>query len=598
MPSFDVQVILRGDHHQLGEAIATLAMPQAAMSHAAMDRHQLATQIYRQLIAHPQLDTQLLPLFAALEAGLTTQIAQDDCFYSDANHPLRRTLNAILPAASHWYGHNAKPSQQFYERLNNLLSALKVHWENNTASENTISDFCQWLASEDKRAALLESRLCETELGTQKLTIAQTRVVTLINNHLAQRPLPLELHSSIALSLTSELQYWAFNTPAAELKELPLWTHWLRILPSLGQVFSQEHAPVNDQQLYSQIPALLTELERSLAQATNNSQAYQQLVDQLSQCLMMAIQKQPQPTALFIALPLPNSQTGANTKVPLALLQATESVKQGDWILMRGEDNNAIRCKLAFKNPAIDQLLFVDHTGRKVMSKTNKDFALCLSTGLAQPLRLTSLSTIIEQQLTLLITQANQCVKAQLLKQKQKAEALVRAFMAEQALLKEAVEQERTAELARLQAEQNARQAAADKALAEARLLAAAQQRRAAAQAAEQQRINLEQKAAQAAETAQRANSAAAIADTLQVGAWLEMNNTAAGTSLRAKLSVIIGATGKYIFADQVGRKIAEYTREQLVQHFMSGQLKIVRNGDNFEEQLAKVIRGLRRDVN
>lgn len=604
MPSFDVQAILRGDGNQLGDALATLANTPAA-SDKTIDtrtpdelRQELATQVYRQLIARPQLDLQLLPLFAAVETALVAQIAQDDRFYSDINHPLRRTLESILPAASHWYARDAKPSQQFYDRISSLLNTLTAHWQNKTAPESALSEFSQWLASEDKRAALLESRLCETELGNQKLTLAQTRVVTLLNNHLAQRPLPLDLHSAITLSLKSELQYWAFNTPAAALNELPLWVHWQRILPSLGQLFSHGNIQVDDQQLYSQIPALLTELERSLAHTTSNTQAYQQLVDQLSQCLMMAIQKQPQEIALFPALPLPDGQTTANTKVPLALLQATETVKLGDWIVMRGDGQEAIRCKLVLKDANLDQLLFVDHTGRKVMSKTNKDFALCLSTGLAQPLQLTPLAMIIEQQLTALITQANQCVKVQLLKQKQKAEALVRAFMAEQEALKEAAERERQAEQARLQAELDARQAAAHKAMAEARLLADEQQRRAAEQAAEQARLTREREAAQAAEALQREQTAATTANELQVGAWLEINNASTAPGLRAKLSVIIGATGKYIFADQVGRKVAEYSREQLVQQLISGELKVLRNGDNFEEQLAKVIRGLRRDVN
>ena len=66
---------------------------------------------------------------------------------------------------------------------------------------------------------------------------------------------------------------------------------------------------------------------------------------------------------------------------------------------------------------------------------------------------------------------------------------------------------------------------------------------------------------------------------------------------MRAKLSVIISSTGKYIFADQVGRKLAEYTRLQLVALTIEGHIKVLRNGDNFEDQLAKVIRGLRRDV-
>lgn len=604
MPSFDVQAILRGDGNQLGDALATLANTPAA-SDKTIDtrtpdelRQELATQVYRQLIAQPQLDLQLLPLFAAVETALVAQIAQDVRFYSDINHPLRRTLESILPAASHWYARDAKPSQQFYDRISSLLNTLMAHWQNKTAPESALSEFSQWLASEDKRAALLESRLCETELGNQKLTLAQTRVVTLLNNHLAQRPLPLDLHSAITLSLKSELQYWAFNTPATALNELPLWVHWQRILPSLGQLFSHGNIQVDDQQLYSQIPALLTELERSLAHTTSNTQAYQQLVDQLSQCLMMAIQKQPQEIALFPALPLPDGQTTANTKVPLALLQATETVKIGDWIVMRGDGQEAIRCKLVLKDANLDQLLFVDHTGRKVMSKTNKDFALCLSTGLAQPLQLTPLAMIIEQQLTALITQANQCVKVQLLKQKQKAEALVRAFMAEQEALKEAAERERQAEQARLQAELDARQAAAHKAMAEARLLANEQQRRAAEQAAEQARLTREREAAQAAEALQREQTAATTANELQVGAWLEINNASTAPGLRAKLSVIIGATGKYIFADQVGRKVAEYSREQLVQQLISGELKVLRNGDNFEEQLAKVIRGLRRDVN
>ncbi|AQT60620.1 DUF1631 family protein [Cellvibrio sp. PSBB023] len=603
MPHFDLQAILRGDAHPLSEALATTA----AVETTTIDtlRQQLATRIYRQLTGSPQLDNELLPLFTALEAPLITQIAQNDDFYSDANHPLRRTLETLIPAASHWFARDAKPSQQFYAKLDALLQPLVTHWQTNSSPDEALGDFSQWLASEDKRAALLESRLCDTERGNQKLIAAQMRVARLINNHLAQRPLPLELHTSIALGLKSELQYWVFNSTEAELAALPLWAHWQRILPPLGQLFSHGDIQVEDQQLYSQIPALLIELERSLAHTTSNPHSYQQLVDQLSHSLMAAVQKQPQEVALFPALPLPDGQLNANTKVPLALLQATEHLQVGDWILMRGDNQDAIRCKLVLKDPALDQLLFVDHTGRKVMSKTTKDVALCLSTGIAQPLHLLSLNEVITQQLSAFIERANRCQQQQLLAQKQKAEALVRAFLAEQQAQTEAAERARLAQQARVQAELDARQAAAHKAMAEARQLADEQRRRAAEQAAEQARLAREQQAAQAAEAQKRAQTAAATANALQVGAWLEINSTLPTESsptalsvIRAKLSVIIGATGKYIFADQVGRKVAEYTREQLIQGLINGELTLLRNGDNFEEQLAKVIRGLRRDVN
>jgi hypothetical protein len=596
MSHFDLQAILHGDASQLSDAFVSTAINEGKEPDDL--RQHLASQVYRQLIGGPQLDAQLLPLFANIEVPLVAQIAQDDSFYINPDQALRRTLGSIIPAASHWFAGDAKPSKQFYERLSTLFQNLATHWHDQTDTSQELASFTQWLANEDKRAALLETRLCETERGNQKLAIAQTRVIKLINSNLALRPLPIEWHSTIANRLKSELQYWAFNTPSTELTALPLWVHWQRILPSLGQLFSHGDIQVDDQLLYHQIPALLTELERSLAQATSNTPAYQQLVDQLSRSLMAAVQKQPQDIGLFPALPMPEGQTNANTKVPLTLLQATEAVRVGDWILMRGDDQEHIRCKLALKNPDLDQLLFVDHTGRKVMNKTNKDFALCLSTGIAQPLRLMAVNDIIEAQLHSLIERANLGVNQQLRQQKQKAEALVRAFRAEQQTQAESAERERHAAQASMQAELDARQAAAHKAMTEARLLAHEQQRRTAEKAADQQRLMHEQEAVLAAETLAQKQTATNTLNELQVGAWLEINSTDIATRARAKLSVIISATGKYIFADQVGRKVAEYSREQLLDQFINGNIKVLRNGDNFEEQLAKVIRGLRRDVN
>lgn len=591
MSDFTLEAILEGDSTQLGDAITSIAA--SVNSDAAELRRQMAAKLCQQLLRSPQLDAGLAPLFSPIEPVLVAQIAADDQFYCSPEHPLRRFLETLLPPAAHWFARDSKPSQQFYDKLDHLLHQVAA---GEGAADKALAEFSQWLGSEDKRAALLESRLCETELSNLKMVAAQTRVIESLNTTLAQRPLPTELHNAIGHQLKSELQYWASNTPADELANLPLWKHWQRILPVLGQLFTHEDIQVEDQVLYSQIPALLVELERSLTQPTSNTAAYTQCVEQLSQCLMAAVKKQEQDISLFAALPLPEGQSSSNTKVPLTLLQATEQIRVGDWIIVTGDNGELIRCKLALKNPAVDQLLFVDHTGRKVMSKSNKDFALCLSTGIAQPLREPHLPRAINTLLKELVEQANRGVKAQLLKQKQKAEALVRAFIAEQQAAAEAAERKHQAEQTRIQAELDARHAAARKAMAEARVLADEQRRREAEQAADAERLRIEQEALQAAETLTRQQSSMQTVNELQVGAWLEI--TSAGTPVRAKLSVIIGSTGKYIFADQVGRKIAEYSREQLLALLASGEIKVLRNGDNFEEQLAKVIRGLRRDVN
>lgn len=363
-------------------------------------------------------------------------------------------------------------------------------------------------------------------------------------------------------------------------------------------MFSCDDTEVDDQLLYEQIPLVLAELERSLEHPSSNAQAYGQLIEQLNRCLMAAIQKQPQPCSRFAELATPNGQSDLHTHIPKSLLQQTEHIALGDWILFAGEDQTDIRCKLALKNPELDQLLFVDHTGRKVMNKTTKDFALCLSTGIARPLPMQSPAEVINNLLPPLIERANRGVHAQLLAQKHKAEQLVRAFIAQQQAAAEAAERARIEEQQRMEEQLEARRAAARKAMNEARALADEKKRRAAEQAAEAERLRIEQAATQAAEALAKQQQATQSVNELQVGAWLEISqDTDPGEKLRAKLSVIISSSGKYIFADQVGRKLAELSREQLIAQIASEQIKILRNGDNFEDQLAKVIRGLRRDV-
>ena len=608
MSEFTLQAIIDGDSLQLSEALASIAATEAVDTNAL--RQQLAADWFSGYTRANPWDSHLQPLLAEFKPVALNYIATSDEFYCNAQHPLREFFASIATPASHWCQRDSKPNQQLFDKLSALFAFAQLYWSGTEEAQvagagnlkQSMESFDSWLASENKRADMLESRLCETELANLKLLSAESRVADAINRHLAQRPLPNELHNAIANSLKSELQYWAFNTPPGDLPQLPLWKSWQRLLPALGQLFSTGDIAVDDQLLYEQIPLVLAELERSLQYPNSNAQAYGQLVEQLNHCLMRAIQKQPQESRLFPALASPNAQGDIHTHIPKTLLQQTERIQAGDWILFVGDnergDKSSIRCKLALKNPELDQLLFVDHTGRKVMNKSTKDFALCLSTGIARPLPVQDVARTINALLQPLLERANRSVQAQLLLQKNKAEQVVRALIAQQQAAAEAAERERAAQQARIEEQLEARRAAARKAMMEARALADEKMRREAEQAAEAERLRIEQAATQAAEAIAKHQQATQSINELQVGAWLEINSeTDPNEKLRAKLSVIISSTGKYIFADEVGRKLAEYTREQLIAQLTAEQLKIVRNGDNFEDQLAKVIRGLRRDV-
>jgi hypothetical protein len=602
MPEFTLHSIINGDSLQLSEVFASIAATESLAPETL--RQQLADELVATL-ASQQWDIHLREPLGQFQLALKTYIAREDEFYCSANHPLRHLITTIYIPANRWSQRDSKPNQQLYDKLIALLGFGTCYANSDgeerltlaSKLEKELGQFRDWLTTEDKRAAMLESRLCETELANLKLTRAEAKVIELFNRTLAGRPLPAELHNIFAGNLKSELQYWAFNTGPSELAQLPLWKSWQRILPALGQVFPGDGEEADDQYIYSQIPLLLAELERSLQHPTSNPGAYGQLVEQLNPLLMAAIQKQPLQCPAFIAFSHHSEQSEINTRIPNSLLQQTEKIREGDWIYFDGEESGIIRCKLALKNPAMDLLLFVDHTGRKVMAKTNKDFALCLSTGIAKPLVTPSLHEIFAQVLTPLLERANRAVHVQLLAHKRKAEQLVAALIVQQQAAAKVAEEVRLAEQAKLQEQLEARREAARKALAEAKALANEKKRCVAEQAAEIERLRIEQAAADAAEQLERRQQATNRLNELQVGAWLEINAQGKGEKLRAKLSVIISSTGKYIFADQVGRKLAEYSRTELIELIANNTVKVLRNGDNFEDQLAKVIRGLRRDI-
>lgn len=588
-PNFTIQDILKGDVAQLEQLFRSAAAP----SPAASLRTTTAEKFSAFLLKGEQFDLALSSHLIGLQHALQQQLAQDDSFYCNTEHPLRHILHTIVSRSSHWYARDAKNSQQFLEKLAEVMQACvrgEIH-----AMQKSHGDFLHWLESEDKRAAMLETRLCETEINHFKMLSAESRVLDLINGALAFKLFPSDYSAGIVSVLKNELLHCYFTAG----NDNPFWKQWQRLLPMLGKmcviINMPERSEDDEQTLYRTIPALLNELENSLSHNTSNSDQYRQWVEGLSEQLMRAIKKQPIQCEAFIALSYPEGYSNLNTRVTADVLQQTNDLQIGDWILFNGETGQVIRCKLVLKSAEIDQLLFVDHTGRKVMSKSIKDFAICLSTGIAKKLVPINIEDTIAKIIQALIDLHHQKqLQFQAQQEAQHARELAEAELHKQA--EERRRQEIEAETKRqIVAKLAERQAAAQKALAEAAALAEERARRNAELALEQERVRLQLEAEQAAENLQRVQLANIHISSLNLGARVELiiNNE----PIRCKLAVIIAATGKYIFVDNLGRKVAELQREHLVQALLDSQLTLLNNGDSFDDQLVKVIRGLRKDI-
>src|SRR5690606_21165610 len=72
--------------------------------------------------------------------------------------------------------------------------------------------------------------------------------------------------------------------------------------------------------------------------------------------------------------------------------------------------------------------------------------------------------------------------------------------------------------------------------------------------------------------------------DHLQVGGWVELQQD--GHPVRCRLAAVIRATGKYIFVNRAGIKVAENNREGLAQLYKTGMLSILDDGRLFDRAL------------
>ncbi len=84
-----------------------------------------------------------------------------------------------------------------------------------------------------------------------------------------------------------------------------------------------------------------------------------------------------------------------------------------------------------------------------------------------------------------------------------------------------------------------------------------------------------------------------ALVDNLTQGSWFEMAPKA-GERYRCRLAAIIRATGKYIFVNRGGMKVAEESRESLALAIKNGRLRILDDGMLFDRALESVISNLK----
>jgi hypothetical protein len=265
-------------------------------------------------------------------------------------------------------------------------------------------------------------------------------------------------------------------------------------------------------------------------------------------------------------LPCEPEVLGMDTAISQTLMTQVNNIQTGQWFAFEQQSEKVEHIKLLLKLDDMQQLLFTNRSGVKVLQTNFEEFAYFISSDVAIPIHPTGpLSSLIRSKLNKIVT----------------------AYLAYQKSAKASAE--KAAEAKRHHAKQTKKQ------LAEAAALEAkiAEQTEAEMHSTQIFLKAVQQKALKTGNE-DALKSALEKVDGLCVGAWLRIPGHDFKPT-ECKLGVKLLAIDKYVFVDRRGLKVGEFNREQLASMQITGDCEILDSGTEVEDTLEKVVTGLRK---
>lgn len=535
------------------------------------------------------LDPQLLTELQRLRPAFLALALRDQNQVMDAQQALRKFFEQLLREGIYWYPQSGKEAAAFGEALTQAVDRITAAARNTDGAQLTSAaqTFITLVDKQKTRAEMMEKRCSESESGMAKIHRAQIKVISLLDS-LSGCALPETVLIFVCTTLKNELQFILIN----EGEAAGAWQSWCAIIKRLPQIFpvqegpdqSVEPEPPNRSQLYRDVQIIVGLLDEHVTVSAAQQQSYDQGVEDLRERLFEKLRGINAPLVPFLPLTVPDELSRIGAAVSPSLLKKAAGLQPGDWFLFSNSEGQLLRCKLLLRPPEVEQLLFVNRAGHRVLQKSVQDFSACLATRIAIPL---AAENVFERAIALAVAKLSALIE--------KNRALPEKIKVQQAPAETAQQSpnEITATAQLLTDSKPSaspasdRKSAAQKALQEARVLARLEIRR------ERQRTQIQSSPAKVTIGADSNDEQVA---SLNPGAWVELPQ-ANGDALRCKLVAIMRSSDTYIFTDRSGAKVAEYKRTALAALLADNSARIISNGDDFEGQLSKVVLTLRRDT-
>ncbi|MBU2884396.1 DUF1631 domain-containing protein [Gilvimarinus agarilyticus] len=489
---------------------------------------------------------------------ILTYVVSDESLQLTVLHGNRRALDQCFFHLQTWYNGLGASGRKFVERVELLCGAMQ---SDTSVWAQALEDFNKLGDRELDKAAMLAERMQVSELGRIRAATAQQKVTDIYNHVVARRMLPESALVFIEEVILPSLQFALINGDDHDSER----NFWERSLRLLVWALNPEKSEEDRQAFFQKGPALLSQLETAKANQVCTPDVYQSHLDDLSTQVITLLKGQ---TIDTVEAAKKQESEDAESLKQLQTGAAQHQFASGDWIEFN-DGQQRLRCQFLMQAPGTDKLLFVNRNGHKVLQKSVAEIAACFDAGIAHEIpHLPVLSAALT------------AVNARMGQLQQQLEARAQVKQLERQRLERKALEIKQAK-AKVQAE---RKVAEAKARAEAERLAQ--------EKIERERQEREQQEAEQREAKEQAMRD--LIDQLTLGTWADLP-TEAGKTVRCKLAVSLRSTGKYIFVDRVGTKVAELKYDELLEFLLQGKAVFYQPEQGFENRLENIVRGLRR---
>lgn len=533
-----------------------------AVPRAAINRFFFAEKLLSEWFAGLPLDPALVRLMEGWSRGLAAVLVADPAFSVSDSHPIRQLLHLAVTHSFGWFEGLDRAGQKWSDFLRQLGDFL-----NSPDALDPMQQFSrldqaeQFVEKEVSRAKVLEKRVREAELGTDRAWYFRQLVCARINQFYSMGAMPEKVAQFLAGPWRDSMQLLLMEEGAES-------NNWVRQCKLIETLLVAVKGGENEQakhRLYEVAAGLVPALSKSLHSFKHNPQLAGAWLEEIQELLMRRVKGET--LEVIQATPI-DLEPGFSITAGTATDQGHGLIDK--WFL---DQHSGVRQKCIAYLPYRQQVLWVNYLGAKVAVDAWNDVKEQLKSQRLQSFAASSgLTRLLENTVA----------------------RFVRVYQLQETQRRQAEERQAAqARMAEMQREL-ARQKAAEEAEKIERERQAQLEKREQERFAAEEQARLERVAAEEQRRLERLQEAREALDALQLGGWIEIMEADAEPK-RCKLAVRLNATDKLVFVDRIGLRVGEFKREELVNRIVEGTARVLDSGKDFDERLSRVVGTIRK---